>query len=377
MAMSSAVEPSGLLAELAAGLATGSDLRALLERFLDPIVRLANARAGVVLVLSDAGDQFERVASVGPVGDACTPGSTVDRHCGHCGHAVERGQLVWADDLRHCTRQAGTRHLLVLPLQHRGRTLGICQLFMGEAAEPSDDARALLQMVGELLGLALNNARLEQQTLHTRLLQERQAMAAEVHDSLAQSLAVAKMRMPLLHDAIRAHDDERAEAYHDDVRRALSQAHASLRSIITHFRVPLDPRGLVVALGTCAEDFRRSSGAELDFVNDWPVLRLPQEQEAQVFHIVHEALANITRHARAQHARLVLGRSEGQGLQVLVEDDGDGLPAQPDGGSHHGLQIMQERARRLGGSLNVGTRPGGGTQVRLDFPAPVAALQAS
>ena len=356
MAMSSAVEPSGLLAELAAGLATGSDLRALLERFLDPIVRLANARAGVVLVLSDAGDQFERVASVGPVGDACTPGSTVDRHCGHCGHAVERGQLVWADDLRHCTRQAGTRHLLVLPLQHRGRTLGICQLFMGEAAEPSDDARALLQMVGELLGLALNNARLEQQTLHTRL---------------------AKMRMPLLHDAIRAHDDERAEAYHDDVRRALSQAHASLRSIITHFRVPLNPRGLVVALGTCAEDFRRSSGAELDFVNDWPVLRLPQEQEAQVFHIVHEALANITRHARAQHARLVLGRSEGQGLQVLVEDDGDGLPAQPDGGSHHGLQIMQERARRLGGSLNVGTRPGGGTQVRLDFPAPVAALQAS
>jgi two-component system nitrate/nitrite sensor histidine kinase NarX len=71
------------------------------------------------------------------------------------------------------------------------------------------------------------------------------------------------------------------------------------------------------------------------------------------------------------------GRSEGQGLQVLVEDDGDGLPAQPDGGSHHGLQIMQERARRLGGSLNVGTRPGGGTQVRLDFPAPAAALQAS
>lgn len=375
MTSSSAVAPSGLLAEIAAGLATNNDLRGLLEQFLAPIVRLAAARGGVVLVLSDAGDQFERVAAVGPVGEPCTPGTTVDRYCGHCGLAVSDSRIVWADDLRHCTRVAGTHHMLVLPLQHRGRTLGVCQLFMGETPEPSGDVRALLQRVGELLGLALNNARLEQQTLHNRLLQERQAMAAEVHDSLAQSLAVAKMRMPLLHDAIRAHDDERAEAYHDDVRRALSQAHASLRSIITHFRVPLDPRGLLVALGACAEDFRRSSGAELDFVNEWPVLHLPQEQEAQVFHIVQEALANIARHARAQHARLVLARSDGDMMQVLVEDDGGGLPEQPDGGSHHGLQIMQERARRLRGSLEVGARPGGGTQVRLAFPVPAAALQ--
>lgn len=377
MASISAAAPSGLLAEIAAGLATGSDLRVLLERFLAPIVRLAAARAGVVLVLSDAGDQFERVATLGPVGEPCTPGTTVNRYCGHCGHAVSDSRIVWADDLRHCTREPGTRHMLLLPLQHRGRTLGVCQLFMGEATEPTGDVRALLQMVGELLGLALNNARLEQQTLRNRLLQERQAMAAEVHDSLAQSLAVAKMRMPLLHDALRAHDDARAESYHDDVRRALSQAHASLRTIITHFRVPPDPRGLVVALGDCAEDFRRSSGAELDFVNDWPVLHLPPEQEAQVFHIVQEALSNIARHAHAHHARLVLARRDGNLVEVLVEDDGDGLSPGVDSGSHHGLQIMQERARRLGGSLSVGARPGGGTRVQLDFPVPTLAPQDS
>lgn len=375
MAISPTVASTGLLAEIAAGLATGSDLRTLLGRFLEPIVRLAAARAGVVLVLSDAGDQFERVATMGLAGDHCAPGSTVDRHCGHCGRAVDAGQVVWADDVRHCTRQADTSHLLVLPLQHRGRTLGVCQLFMGESSEPAGDVRALLQVVGELLGLALNNARLEQQTLRTRLLQERQAMAAEVHDSLAQSLAVAKMRMPLLQDALRAHDTERAEAYHDDVRRALSQAHTSLRGIITHFRAPLDARGLLVALGTCADDFRRNSGAELDFVNEWPVLRLPLEQESQIFHIVHEALANIARHAHAQHARVVLARGDGTLMQVLVEDDGDGLSPPADGASHHGLQIMQERAQRLGGCLTVGARPGGGTQVRLDFPVPIEAVQ--
>lgn len=375
MSSSSAVASCGLLAEIAAGLATGSDLRTLLEQFLGPIVRLAGARAGQALVLSEAGDQFERVAAVGPVGEPCTPGTTVSRHCGHCGQAASDSRVVWTDALRHCTRQPGTRHMLVLPMQHRGRTLGVCQLFMGEAAEPVGEVRVLLEMVGELLGLALNNARLEQQTLRNRLLQERQAMAAEVHDSLAQLLAVAKMRMPLLHDAIRAHDDARAEAYHDDVRRALSQAHAGLRSIITHLRVPPDPRGLLVALGDCAEGFRRSSGAELDFVNDWPAVQLAPEQESQVLHIVQEALANIARHAHAQHARLVLARKDDRLVQVLVEDDGDGLAPGADGGAHYGLQIMQERARRLGGSLSVGARPGGGTQVRLDFPLPDPAAE--
>ncbi len=373
MATCSATTRSGLLAEIAAGLATGSDLRLLLEQFLPPIVRLAGARGGVMLLLSDAGDQFERVAAEGAVGEPCTPCSNIDRYCGHCGHAFNQSRIVWADDLRYCTRESSTRHMLVLPLQHRGRTLGICQLFMGEAVEPTGDAQALLLMVGELLGLALNNARLEQQTLRNRLQLERQAMAAEVHDSLAQSLAVAKMRMPLLHDAMRAHDDGRAAVYHDDVRRALSQAHASLRTLITQFRMPPDPRGLMVALGDCADDFRRSTGAELDIVNEWPAVHLPPDQEAQVFHIVQEALANIARHAHAQHARLVLARSDERRVQVLVEDDGDGLTPLVDSGSHHGLQIMQERARRLGGSLSVGLRPGGGTQVRLDFPLPDAA----
>ena len=191
-----------------------------------------------------------------------------------------------------------------MSLQHRGRTLGVYNLFFADAEEPSPEIQSILRSIGELLGLALNNARLEQENMRSTLMAERQMMAAEVHDSLAQSLAFAKMRMPLLHDAMLAHDDARAQRYYDEVRRAMTEAHASLRGILTHFRVPMDPQGLVHALGASAEDFRRSTGTELDFVNELPGLKLSAEQETQVFHIVQEALTNVARHANAQHAQL-------------------------------------------------------------------------
>jgi two-component system nitrate/nitrite sensor histidine kinase NarX len=367
---------AGILAEIAAGLAVEGDLGLLLERFLGPVVRLAGARAGAVRVLSEAGDQLQMVSRVGLPAGVCGREQGVDRHCGHCGAAADGQQMVWASDLGACSdRSEGSyfghecQHLLAVPLQHRGRVLGVYNLFFGAADTPSAEVQAILRAVGELLGLALNNARLEQEHLRATLMAERQMMAAEVHDSLAQSLAFVRMRLPLLHDAMQAHDDSRAQRYFDDVRSAVGQAHASLRGIITHLRAPMDPRGLVHALGASADHFRRSTGAELDFVNEVPGLQLPPEQETQVFHIVQEALTNVARHAGAQHAWLHIAPARAGVIRILVEDDGAGLPAAGGGGTHYGMEIMGERARRIGGTLEVGARPGGGTSVRLDFPA--------
>jgi two-component system nitrate/nitrite sensor histidine kinase NarX len=365
---------TGLLAEIAAGLADGSDLGQLVERFLDPIVRLAGAQAGAVRLLSGAEDQLQLVSALGLPAGLCGHGAAVDRHCGHCGAAADGQQIVWAADLSACSSRTGSdyfgqggRRMLAVPLQHRGRLLGVYNLFYSDAKEPSPEIQDILRSIGELLGLALNNARLEQEHLRATLLAERHLMAAEVHDSLAQSLAFAKMRMPLLHDAMRAHDDVRAQGYYDEVRRALTEAHASVRGILTHFRAPMDPLGLMHALGASAGNFRCSTGIELDFVNELPGLKLPAEQETQVFHIVQEALTNVARHARAAHARLQVAAPQPGELEIVVEDDGTGLPSSTGGGTHYGLEIMVERARRLGGQLEVGPRPGGGTRVRLTF----------
>jgi len=366
----------GILAEITAGLATGGDLETLLQHFLEPVVRLAGATAGAVRVLSASGEQLQLISSLGLPAGTCGSDRAVDRHCGVCGAAADGLAVVWAADLRNCSARTvgpffdqACQRLLAVPLQHRGRVLGVYNLFFAGPDEPTPAVMAMLQSVGELLGLALRNARLEEQQLRATLLQERQMMAAEVHDSLAQSLAFVKMRLPLLKDALLLHDDARALGYHEDVRQAVSQAHASVRGILTHFRSPMDPQGLVHALGVSAETFRRSSGAELDFINELPGLRLGADAEAQVFHIVQEALNNIARHAAASHARLHIGPVRGSSVEVSVEDDGTGLPATAAaGGAHYGLDIMQERARRIGGTLEIGPRQGGGTRVRLAFP---------
>ncbi len=373
-------DDGGLLADIAAGLGTEADLGALLERFLDPIVRLAGAQAGAVRVLSESGDQLERVSSVGLPAGVCDRSAAVDAHCGHCGAAADGHRLVWATELQNCAERStgpyfgqGCQRLLAVPLQHRGRVLGVYNLFFSGTDEPGAEVQAILRSVGDLLGLALNNARLEQENLRARLMSERQMMAAEVHDSLAQSLAFVKMRLPLLQDAMAAHEDERARKYCDDVRCAVTQAHASLRGIITHLRSPMDPKGLLHALDGAVESFRLGSGVELEVVNALPRLALSPEGESQVFHIVQEALSNIARHAGAQHAWLHMGDG-GEGLvEILVDDDGAGLPRNsPCGGAHYGMDIMRERARRIEGTLDVGARPGGGTRVRLVFPAALA-----
>lgn len=367
---------SELLAEIAAGLAGGEDLRALLDRFLAPIVALAGAQAGAVRLLSDQGLQI--VSDIGLPRAVHRIEESVDRHCGVCGAAADSHHMVWTTDLRRCSARGGgdyfghdCRRVLAVPLQRRGRVLGVYNLFFAADAEPSPQVMALLKSVGELLGLALDNARLESENLRATVMHERQAMAAEIHDSIAQTLTFAKMRLPLLRDAVIAHDDARSLKYLDDVRQAIGESHASLREIVTHFRTRIGPLGLLPALDRLVARFRERSDIALEVTKPNARLSLSPGVENEVFHIVQEALANIERHSRARHAWIRLTALP-TGFELTIEDDGIGahrsIDEQCDEGSHFGIGIMSERAVRLGGELSVGPRPGGGTRVRLSCP---------
>jgi two-component system nitrate/nitrite sensor histidine kinase NarX len=220
--------------------------------------------------------------------------------------------------------------------------------------------------------LVLENALLERERLHSSLSAERQMFAGEIHDSLAQGLAFMRMRMSLLKDAIRAGNAAQSLKYFRDIHEVLGEAHAGLRQLITHFRQPLDRQGLVHALENTARTFRDRTGVELRIENRARGVRLPAEQEAQVYQIVREALANVIKHAGASNARVVLERTA-RSFRVSVEDDGAGASLGrrrpgPAGGEHYGLEIMRERARRIGGRLRIVSAPGKGTQVRLSIP---------
>ena len=209
---------------------------------------------------------------------------------------------------------------------------------------------------------------LEGDALRAALLRQRQAMAAEVHDSVAQTLAFVKMRMPLLHEAIAAQETAKALRYCEDVRQAVGAAHTNLRQLLSEFRAPMDPQGLEHALRSAILVFSQRTQIALDFDDPVAELHLSATQESEVFHIVQESLANIAKHASARRAWLRIRQRVG-GIEVVVEDDGTGPAADAVAtGAHFGLDIMRERVVRLGGQLGIGPREGGGMRVQLSFP---------
>jgi len=363
-----------LLADLTAGVSSGGDLPSLLQRCLAPLVRLAGAQGATVRLLQDD-DRLHLAGRLGPSAALCRAGESVDRHCGFCGQAADVSQRVWAEELSACRAPrakgpAQAKRLLAVPLQHQGRVLGVYTLFFAEAAEPSLDVLGLLDAVGELLGLALAHARHEAQQLDVSLQNERLMLAADVHDGVAQSLTFVKMRLPLLQDAMHAGDLSRAQRYLDELASAASQAQASLRCILTQMREPMDPLGLMHAIEVSAKAFRGSCTTRLTLDNRLPGLALGADCEAQVFHLVQEALTNVARHAAAHQAWLHIQAAVPGWVEILIDDDGAGLAPAAGSGSHYGLAIMQDRAHRIGGTLSVGARPGGGTRVKLVFPSP-------
>lgn len=371
---------ASLLAEITAGLSNGRELETLLGQFLGPIVRLAGAQAGVVRILSEDGQHMRMVGDVGLPPAVRIAELSVDRNCGTCGEAVDSDAPAWAVDMSACARHhpadasfyQDCRRMLAVPLRHRGRLLGLYNLFFEQEGELDADVQTVLRSIGELLGLALHNARLERETLASTVMTERKFLASEVHDSIAQSLAYVNMRLPLLQDAMRQHDDTLSEKYFADVEQAMGSIQCNLREILTNFRAAMDPQGLLHALRGLTVEFNRRAGYPLHLQCEMADLGLSVEQEVQVFHIIQEALANVCRHAQANEAWLTVNH-RGSHLDVRVEDNGRGVAALGAGdGTHFGLDIMNERAQRLGGVVEIGPRAGGGTRVRLTVPLTAA-----
>lgn len=374
---------------------------------LDAVVRMAGATSGVVRVAAPDSARLVPLVVAMPRDEAGLPESAgvqaagvIARWCTRCPESrnpesdcVSVGMC--GHDDRFGVNLAGwaCKHVLAIPLRTQGRTAGTMNLSFETADEPVGPpqsqmperearryAHALarsrvpaVEAAADLMAATLGQDRLARETLQASLFSERQMMANEVHDSLAQGLTYMRMRMSLLRDAVRQGDPVRAFKYWSDVDISLTNAHRRLRELVTYFRSRMDPQGLLHALEEMSENFLDRTGVALEFENTAPGLHLPVAREVQVFHIVQEALANVCKHANARRARLSLAPTDG-GYEIRIEDDGVGMAADTAAGDrgetgHYGIAIMRERSQRLGGELTLDSAPGAGTRVRLYFPA--------
>jgi two-component system nitrate/nitrite sensor histidine kinase NarX len=381
------IEAFAIISEVSATLADEDDVEELLGRFLGTMLRLAHATAGVVRVLTTDSRHLRLVGARGLPPDLVERERVVPIDCGHCGSAVRDNRCHYEIDLQDCATRTGNAYfghecqaMVVVPLQHGGRLLGTYNLFLRERFSLPEELVGLFRSIGEHLGMALENARLKRENMRIALMNERAMMAAEVHDSLAQTCAYMKMRVALLTDALRDGEVERAGKYATDVGQALDIASGQLRELLTQFRNRMDPMGLLHALEDLADGFHDRTGIRLEYRNRATDLRLSVDQEAQVFFIIQEALANVARHSGATRAILTI-EGAGDYYVATVEDNGRGgqgffAIANRTGGfeehprlrDHFGLAIMRERAHKIGGRIEVANLPAGGFRVRLTFP---------
>ena len=169
-----------------------NDLELLLERFLVSIIAMAGAKAGAVRVLTDDGQRMRLVSHLGLPDHVVAAERQVERGCGMCGVASAKDTLIWMDDMGACAQHSQQSYfgvqcqrVLVISLPHGQEILGIYNLFFEDAVQPSAETETMLRLIGQLLGLALHNARLERERLRITVMKERQEMVGEVHDVIA------------------------------------------------------------------------------------------------------------------------------------------------------------------------------------------------
>ncbi len=258
---------------------------------------------------------------------------------------------------------------LVAPIRRDDETIALL-VVEGPDAFDFDPARVVLvRTVARLIALALVGVSRGHEERRVALLEERAAIARELHDSLAQSLAFLKIQVARLQVALReAPGSETTAAVAFQVRDGVSSVYRQVKELIAAFRVQMGSRGLVEALHQAVAEFGQKSGGiaiALDIRIEG--CRLTVNEEFHLLQVVREALSNTVRHARATHVQVSVATLPGGAVLASVDDDGKGFLPVTGEIPHYGLAIMRERAQSLGGHLQVVPLPAGGTRVCLEF----------
>ncbi|MBN3854910.1 hypothetical protein G3N59_16130 [Paraburkholderia sp. Ac-20340] len=194
------------------------------------------------------------------------------------------------------------------------------------------------------------------------------ALTRELHDSVAQQLGVISFVVSQIQQQMRR--SEVSEALVGELRALVTRLQRQVRELITSARLTHDGRSLREALAGSVEEFARRSNVVFEIDNRVPTLVLAPEVELHVLQIVREALSNVVRHSHARHAWIELAAQTRGTLRVAVTDDGVGLAAAGTvDASHHGLNILRERAQAIGAHIDIETAgETGGTRICLSVP---------
>jgi signal transduction histidine kinase len=367
---------SALMAVSDAVLAVGAELS--LEEVLQRLVHSARELAGAryaALGLPDGEGGFRRFLTSGMSDELVASLGPLPRQHGVLGAMLETQAPHRTGDIHEHPRFRGwwpaghpdMRSFLGVPIVAPQGVIGA--FYLTEKIDAPDFTHEDEELIGLLAAhaaIAIENARLYEESRELSIVAERNRLALDLHDAVSQKL----FGLVLSADAAGTLLERDPAAAHEQVEklRTLAQeALDELRSLVFELRPPeLEKDGLGGALRKHIEVLRRllQREIELEIADGLPA---DPARDREVLRIAQEALQNALRHADAQHVSLRL-RTEDGGLLLEVEDDGVGFEPDAPGlrSRRLGLTSMEERSRRLGSKLEIDSARGSGTTVRLE-----------
>jgi signal transduction histidine kinase len=260
---------------------------------------------------------------------------------------------------------------ITAPIKAKGKTIGAVFVARDAKHPFAEEDVELVCAVGSQVGTILENAQLSSKTEALAVLQERERVAREVHDGLAQTLGYMNIQLGIVDQHLSGGHSEKAQAELDEMAQVTREAYQELRQAIADLRTPLSSTGgLRRSLRECAEKFTRQTAIACHFEGHrgLPAVISPTA-EVQLVRIVQEALANVRKHAPGSEVWLNVEASERE-ARVAIRDNGPGFDVNSAAsqGRQFGLVTMKERAEGIGGKLFINSRPGLGTTVEVIVP---------
>jgi two-component system, NarL family, nitrate/nitrite sensor histidine kinase NarX len=356
-----------LLYRITSALSSAHEEQQVLNDFLVLLKQHFNAKAGSIQLITDEG-LMDLIAYFGITEEQANS----IQHAPIDGHLFSFETDV-IDEIQIRKNELSIDTLppkqLCIPVRFKIRTLGVINLFVDDEIGINEEMAYLLLSLGAHLGEFLERTHREKKNRLQLIIDERNIIANELHDSLAQTLASLRFQVRILDQSLQPVGDFMAFKTIDSVEHALDEATTDLRELIAHCRVPIEQQGLVPAVKRAVEKFRKETGIHILLQCEEQTLLLPSNMELNAYRIVQEALTNIKKHANAYIVRVLLTNNDGN-IRILIENDGKGFDQEKihsSAGDHLGLTIMKERAKHLGGKLKIESEPDEGTRVELRF----------
>ena len=370
-------DPTGLRQLLDAVLTVGSDLDlpSMLRRIVESAVQLVDATYGALGVLDDTGTRLSQFITVGIDDEAHARIGKLPEGHGILGLLIVDAKPLRLTDLREHPDSYGfpdhhppMRSFLGVPIRVRDEVFGNLYLTDKRGSETfSDLDEELVVALAAAAGVAIENARLQTRLHDMALVQDRERIARDLHDTVIQRLFATGMSLQGTTRLVRTDPDaaaERIEAAVDDLDLTVKH----IRTAIFGLEQSRDGReGLRDRILGLTRDATGPLGFEPRVLLDGPVdTRLTDRVGEELLATLREALSNVARHAGAQHVDVEVTVTRDH-VTLRVVDDGRGLPAS-DVAQGNGLRNMATRAKRLGGALELRSDAGGTT---LEWRAPV------